>query len=74
MQVTSGHVDGERPLKISIKAMSEDLLDFKIANDLQKHYVAWRASIHVADPNKVGNELMTMMMNSEFSMTTITMS
>ena len=46
-----------RPLKTWIKAVKKDILDLEIRDGLWEDRVAWRARIHVVDPDYVGNVL-----------------
>src|SRR4051812_9350683 len=57
MQVSVGRRQRGRPLKTWIKAVKEDILDLEIKDGLWGDRVAWRARIHVADPDYVGNVL-----------------
>ena len=57
MQVSVGRRQRGRPSKTWIKAVKEDILDLEIRDGLWEDRVAWRARIHVADPDYVGNVL-----------------
>lgn len=46
-----------KPLKNQIKIMKKDILDLEMIEGLWTERIAWRAKIHIVNPDNIRNEL-----------------